>query len=125
MVALTQCILFKDVGSGKTIVAALAATFALEAGLQVALMAPTEILAEQHYQKISRWFEGSGVEVSWKLASRIKASEKRATYDANCNRHYHFVIGTQVPIQKDVQFKQLGLVIVDEQHRLVWVNDWV
>lgn len=105
-----------DVGSGKTIVAALAATFALEAGLQVALMAPTEILAEQHYQKISRWFEGSGVEVSW-LASRIKASEKRATYDAIATGTAHFVIGTQALIQKDVQFKQLGLVIVDEQHR--------
>ena len=105
-----------DVGSGKTIVAALAATFALEQGLQVALMAPTEILAEQHYQKILNWFEGSEVTVNW-LSSGVKAKEKRQTYEAITSGEAKFIIGTQALIQKDVIFNQLGLVIVDEQHR--------
>lgn len=105
-----------DVGSGKTIVAALAATFALEQGLQVALMAPTEILAEQHFKKISDWFEGSDVNVQW-LSSSVRAKEKRETYEAIANGEANFIVGTQALIQKDVNFHQLGLVIVDEQHR--------
>ncbi|CAM5205237.1 ATP-dependent DNA helicase RecG [Oligella ureolytica] len=105
-----------DVGSGKTIVAALAATFALEQGLQVALMAPTEILAEQHYQKILSWFDGSGITVHW-LSSSVKAKEKRQTYEDIASGQAKFIIGTQALIQKDVVFHQLGLVIVDEQHR--------
>lgn len=105
-----------DVGSGKTIVAALAATFALEQGLQVALMAPTEILAEQHYQKIMSWFDGSEVTVYW-LSSSVKAKEKRQTYEDIASAQAKFIIGTQALIQKDVVFNQLGLVIVDEQHR--------
>ena len=105
-----------DVGSGKTIVAALAATFALEQGLQVALMAPTEILAEQHFQKISSWFEGSGVSVHW-LSSSVKTKAKRETYESITSGQAKFIIGTQALIQKDVKFNQLGLVIVDEQHR--------
>ncbi|MDO5667255.1 MAG: ATP-dependent DNA helicase RecG [Alcaligenaceae bacterium] len=105
-----------DVGSGKTIVAALAATSVLEQGLQVALMAPTEILAEQHYRKICQWLEGSGVTVYW-LSSSVKSKEKRETYEAIANGQAKFIIGTQALIQKDVRFQQLGLVIVDEQHR--------
>lgn len=105
-----------DVGSGKTIVAALAATFVLAQGLQVALMAPTEILAEQHFRKISQWFAGSDVTVHW-LSSSVKAKEKRETYEAIANGQAKFIIGTQALIQKDVSFHQLGLVIVDEQHR--------
>lgn len=105
-----------DVGSGKTIVAALAACFVLEQGLQVALMAPTEILAEQHFKKISEWFDGSDVTVHW-LSSSVKAKEKRQTYEEIANGRARFIIGTQALIQKDVNFNQLGLVIVDEQHR--------
>ena len=105
-----------DVGSGKTIVAALAATFALEQGLQVALMAPTEILAEQHYQKIVNWLEGSGVKVCW-LSGSVKAKEKRQAYENIASGQAKFIIGTQALIQKEVVFDQLGLVIVDEQHR--------
>lgn len=105
-----------DVGSGKTIVAALSSTFALEQGLQVALMAPTEILAEQHFRKISTWFEDSDITVHW-LSSSVKAKEKRQTYEAIANGQAKFIIGTQALIQKDVNFDQLALIIVDEQHR--------
>lgn len=105
-----------DVGSGKTIVAALSSTFALEQGLQVALMAPTEILAEQHFRKISTWFEDSDITVHW-LSSSVKAKEKRQTYEAIANSQAKFIIGTQALIQKDVNFDQLALIIVDEQHR--------
>lgn len=105
-----------DVGSGKTIVAALAATFALAQGLQVALMAPTEILAEQHYRKISEWFADTDISVLW-LSGSIKAKDKREAYEAIANGQAKFTVGTQALIQKDVHFKQLALVIVDEQHR--------
>ena len=105
-----------DVGSGKTIVAALAATVALEQGVQVALMAPTEILAEQHYQKIRSWFEDSEVTVHW-LSGSMKAKEKRQTLEDIASGQAKFIIGTQALIQKGVDFHQLALVIVDEQHR--------
>lgn len=105
-----------DVGSGKTIVAALAATFALEQGLQVALMAPTELLAEQHFRKIQAWFAATGVAVVW-LSGSMKAKDKREAYEAIANGTAQFIVGTQALIQKDVNFHQLALVIVDEQHR--------
>ncbi|NOL49101.1 ATP-dependent DNA helicase RecG [Pelistega europaea] len=105
-----------DVGSGKTIVAALAATWVLQNGYQVAVMAPTEILAEQHYLKMQKWFAGTGIEVAW-LSGSLKVKEKRETQEKIQSGHAHLVVGTQALIQKGVEFAHLGLMIVDEQHR--------
>ncbi|AUZ04628.2 ATP-dependent DNA helicase RecG [Vitreoscilla sp. C1] len=105
-----------DVGSGKTVVAALAALHALEAGAQVAIMAPTEILAEQHFQKFKQWLEPMGIEVGWLAGStRKKAKDQiKTSLVDGCLR---VVVGTHALFQDDVVFAQLGLVIVDEQHR--------
>jgi ATP-dependent DNA helicase RecG len=111
-----QRLLQGDVGSGKTIVAALAAAQAIDAGYQAALMAPTEILAEQHARKLRGWLEPLGVEVAW-LAGSLKTREKRAALDAAASGHAQLVIGTHAIIQEAVAFARLGLVIVDEQHR--------
>jgi ATP-dependent DNA helicase RecG len=105
-----------DVGCGKTLVAALAALQAIENGYQVALMAPTEILAEQHYLKLSHWLEPLGVKVSW-LAGSLKARAKKASLDAIARGETQFAIGTHALFQDDVAFDRLGLAIVDEQHR--------
>lgn len=105
-----------DVGSGKTIVAALSALSALEAGAQVAVMAPTEILAEQHYVKFKQWLEPLGITVSW-LSGNLKKKEKDQVKTALADGHVHLAIGTHALFQEDVAFRQLGLVIVDEQHR--------
>lgn len=105
-----------DVGSGKTIVAALAALRAISHGVQVALMAPTEILAEQHFKKMLSWFETLGVKVCW-LAGSMPAKAKRESLEAIRSGHAQLVVGTQALIQDGVDFHQLGLVIVDEQHR--------
>ncbi|MDY3331990.1 MAG: ATP-dependent DNA helicase RecG [Pelistega sp.] len=105
-----------DVGSGKTIVAALAAAMVLQNGLQVAIMAPTEILAEQHYLKMQKWFAQTGVNVVW-LSGSLKAKEKREAQEKIQSGEAHLVIGTQALIQKGVEFAHLGLMIVDEQHR--------
>ncbi|MBB3103827.1 ATP-dependent DNA helicase RecG [Azomonas macrocytogenes] len=104
-----------DVGAGKTVVAALAALQALEAGYQAALMAPTEILAEQHYVNFAKWLEPLGLELAWlagklKGKSRLTALEKIA---AGCP----MVIGTHALFQDEVRFRNLALVIIDEQHR--------
>lgn len=105
-----------DVGSGKTIVCALAAAIAVEAGFQVAIMAPTEILAEQHYLKFQQWFASQGITVGWLSGSvRKKAREKIKTELANGTMQ--LAVGTHALFQEDISFHNLGLVIVDEQHR--------
>ncbi|MCB1763830.1 MAG: ATP-dependent DNA helicase RecG, partial [Gammaproteobacteria bacterium] len=105
-----------DVGSGKTVVAALAALQALEAGYQVALMAPTELLAEQHLRSFRRWLSPLGIEVSW-LTSRQKGKAREALLNALAEGKASLVVGTQALFQEDVSFGRLGLVIIDEQHR--------
>ncbi|RDK00626.1 ATP-dependent DNA helicase RecG [Paraburkholderia lacunae] len=111
-----QRLLQGDVGSGKTIVAALAAAQAIDAGYQAALMAPTEILAEQHARKLRGWLEPLGVSVAW-LAGSLKTRDKRAALEAAALGTAQLVIGTHAIIQDAVEFARLGLVIVDEQHR--------
>jgi ATP-dependent DNA helicase RecG len=110
-----QRLLQGDVGSGKTIVAALAACHAIESGWQAAFMAPTEILAEQHYQKLKSWLEPLGVRVAW-LSGSLKAAAKKAM-QAEAATHAQLVVGTHALIQDAVDFARLGLAIVDEQHR--------
>nr|WP_322106687.1 ATP-dependent DNA helicase RecG [Paraburkholderia sp. J41] len=111
-----QRLLQGDVGSGKTVVAALAAAQAIDAGYQAALMAPTEILAEQHARKLRGWLEPLGVQVAW-LSGSLKAKDKRAALEAAALGTAQLVIGTHAIIQDAVEFARLGLVIVDEQHR--------
>jgi ATP-dependent DNA helicase RecG len=111
-----QRLLQGDVGSGKTVVAALAATQAIDCGYQVALMAPTEILADQHFRKIAGWMEPLGVKVAW-LTGSLKKKDKLATTAMVESGEAQLVIGTHALIQDSVQFAKLGLVIVDEQHR--------
>ncbi len=104
-----------DVGAGKTVVAALAALQALEAGYQVALMAPTEILAEQHYITFKRWLEPLGIEVAW-LAGKLKG-KARASALEQIAVGAPMVVGTHALFQEEVKFKHLALAIIDEQHR--------
>ncbi|HEY1611404.1 MAG TPA: ATP-dependent DNA helicase RecG, partial [Paraburkholderia sp.] len=111
-----QRLLQGDVGSGKTVVAALAAAQAIDAGYQAALMAPTEILAEQHARKLRDWLAPLGVQVAW-LAGSMKTKEKRAALEAVALGTAQLVIGTHAIIQDAVEFARLGFVIVDEQHR--------
>jgi len=111
-----QRLLQGDVGSGKTVVAALAAAQAIDAGCQAALMAPTEILAEQHFGRIAQWLAPLGVRTVW-LAGKLKAAEKRAAQQAAGDGSAQLLIGTQALIQDAVAFANLGLAIVDEQHR--------
>ncbi|WP_153017055.1 DEAD/DEAH box helicase, partial [Pseudomonas amygdali] len=99
----------------KTVVAALAALQALEAGYQVALMAPTEILAEQHYINFQRWLEPLGVGVAW-LAGKLKGKARVASLEQIAGGT-PMVVGTHALFQDEVQFKNLALVIIDEQHR--------
>ena len=110
-----QRLLQGDVGSGKTIVAALAACQAIEAGYQVAFMAPTEILAEQHYLKLRAWLEPLGIEVAW-LTGSLKKSTKQAML-LQVASSAQLIVGTHALIQESVDFARLGLAIVDEQHR--------
>ncbi|MFK7995186.1 MAG: ATP-dependent DNA helicase RecG [Granulosicoccus sp.] len=105
-----------DVGSGKTIVAALAAAQAVESGYQVAMMAPTEILAEQHMLNFSAWFESLGIGVVW-LTGKLRAAARRASIEAIAMGHHKVVVGTHALFQTDVEFANLGLAIIDEQHR--------
>lgn len=105
-----------DVGSGKTVVAAAAACEAVAAGVQVALMAPTEILAEQHYKGFCEWFEPLGVQVGW-LSGRLSAKERRASQELIASGKARIAIGTHALFQTDAHFAELGLVIIDEQHR--------
>ncbi len=105
-----------DVGSGKTVVAALAAATAIGAGWQCALMAPTEILAEQHFRKLVGWLEPLGVTVAWLTGSR-KGKGRTAMLEQVASGAAGLVVGTHAVIQDDVRFCKLGLAIVDEQHR--------
>ena len=105
-----------DVGSGKTAVAALAAARAIAAGRQVALMAPTELLAEQHHATFRNWFEPMGIAVSW-LAGKLPVGARRQALAAIAEGRAQVVIGTHALMQEGVDFFDLGLVIVDEQHR--------
>jgi ATP-dependent DNA helicase RecG len=105
-----------DVGSGKTLVAALAACHVLEAGWQVALMAPTEILAEQHFNNFSAWFEPLGIRVAW-LAGKQKGKARLNAESEVTSGQAHLVIGTHALFQDSIKFARLGLVIIDEQHR--------
>jgi len=111
-----QRLLQGDVGSGKTVVAALAAAQAIDSGFQAALMAPTEILAEQHFQRIAGWMEPLGVKTAW-LTGSLRKREKEAALALAESGEAQLVIGTHALIQDSVQFARLGLVIVDEQHR--------
>jgi ATP-dependent DNA helicase RecG len=105
-----------DVGSGKTVIAALAATRAVEAGWQAAIMAPTEILAEQHFVRIGPMLEALGVPVVW-LAGGMRAADRRDARDALAGGAAGVAVGTHALIQESVRFARLGLAIVDEQHR--------
>ena len=105
-----------DVGAGKTLVAGVAACHALEEGWQVALMAPTEILAEQHYLNFKKWFEPMGLTVSW-LSGKQKGKAREASEQSIQQGSANLVIGTHALFQDNVKFAKLGLVIIDEQHR--------
>jgi ATP-dependent DNA helicase RecG len=111
-----QRLLQGDVGSGKTVVAALAALRAIENGTQAALMAPTEILAEQHFSKISEWLEKLGIATVW-LTGSMKRAAREKSVEAIESGAAKLVIGTHALIQDAVVFANLGLAIVDEQHR--------
>jgi ATP-dependent DNA helicase RecG len=111
-----QRLLQGDVGSGKTVVAALAALQAIESGCQVAFMAPTEILAEQHYRKLAAWLEGLPVTMAW-LSGSLTAKAKKKAREAIESGAAQFAIGTHALFQSEVTLPKLGLAIVDEQHR--------
>ena len=105
-----------DVGSGKTLVAALAALLAIDNAKQVALMAPTEILAEQHANNFANWLQPFGIEVGW-LAGKVKGKARVAQLEAIKNGDVQMIIGTHALFQESVEFHDLALVIIDEQHR--------
>lgn len=105
-----------DVGSGKTVVAALACAQCVDAGKQCAVMAPTEILAEQLYYKLHEWFTPLHVNVAW-LASSVSKKNKQTVYDALEKGEVHILVGTHALIQESVRFYDLGLAVIDEQHR--------
>ncbi len=105
-----------DVGSGKTVVAALSAAICIDAGWQCALMAPTEILAAQHFSKLVGWLEPLGVRVAWLTGSQ-KKKERTAMLELVSSGEAGLIIGTHAVIQEQVQFKRLALAIIDEQHR--------
>jgi ATP-dependent DNA helicase RecG len=111
-----NCLLQGDVGSGKTVVAALAAARAIDHGYQAAVMAPTEILAEQHHIKMQEWFGPLGVEIVW-LSGSLKAKEKKAAHAVIESGAAQLIIGTHALIQESVSFAKLGLAVIDEQHR--------
>ncbi len=105
-----------DVGSGKTVVAALAAARCMDAGWQCALMAPTEILAEQHFRKLITWLEPLGIQTAWLTGSQ-KTRERREALALIASGEAGLVVGTHAVIQDKVVFKNLALAIIDEQHR--------
>lgn len=111
-----QRLLQGDVGSGKTIVACMAALQAIESGWQVALMAPTEILAEQHYRKMLTWLSPLNLKIGWLTGSQLK-KERVAALASIASGEAQLVVGTHALFQQAVTFKSLGLAIVDEQHR--------
>ncbi|HGE6047017.1 TPA: ATP-dependent DNA helicase RecG [Vibrio cholerae] len=105
-----------DVGSGKTLVAALAAVRAIEHGYQVALMAPTELLAEQHSLNFAQWLEPMGIQVGW-LAGKLKGKARETELARIASGEVKMVVGTHALFQEQVSFDHLALVIIDEQHR--------
>ena len=111
-----QRLLQGDVGSGKTIVAALAMLQAVENGYQAVLMAPTEILAEQHYRKLHQWLSPLDIEIAW-LTGSLKKRDKLAMSEAIASGRASIAIGTHALIEDTVDFAKLGVVIIDEQHR--------
>ncbi len=111
-----QRLLQGDVGSGKTVIAALAAAQAFENGAQTAVMAPTEILAEQHFRKFSSWLTPLGINTEW-LTGGLKKSEKQRRLAKVAAGEIDVVIGTHALFQDPVEFRSLGLAIIDEQHR--------
>jgi ATP-dependent DNA helicase RecG len=111
-----QRLLQGDVGSGKTLVAAWLALHAVEAGLQVAFMAPTELLAEQHLASLGEWLKPLGIELAW-LSGRQKGKAREQTLTALASGRAAVAVGTHALFQDDVVFRDLGLVVVDEQHR--------
>ena len=111
-----QRLLQGDVGSGKTVVAALAALQCIENGYQAAVMAPTEILAEQHYRKFSEWLEPLGLKVAW-LSGSLKKSDKKQSLADISQGDAMIAVGTHALFEDEVVFKNLGLAIIDEQHR--------
>lgn len=111
-----QRLLQGDVGSGKTIVACMAALQAIESGWQVALMAPTEILAEQHYRKMLTWLSPLNIKIGWLTGSQLK-KERVAALASIASGEAQLVVGTHALFQQAVTFKSLGLALIDEQHR--------
>jgi ATP-dependent DNA helicase RecG len=111
-----QRLLQGDVGAGKTIVAVLAAVVAMENGFQVAFMAPTEILAEQHFRTVMRWLDGTKYRVRL-LTGRVTAAKRKELLPAIARGEIDLVIGTHALVQEHVTFRDLALVIIDEQHR--------
>ncbi len=109
-------LLLGDVGSGKTVVAAMAALQVIEAGQQVALMAPTELLSEQHLQSLQQWLEPLQIELAW-LSGRHSGSERALILGRIAAGQARVVVGTHALFQAEVRFAELGLVIIDEQHR--------
>ncbi len=105
-----------DVGSGKTLVAALAAMAVIGQGYQVALMAPTELLAEQHASNFTNWLKPLGLNVGW-LAGKLKGKARETALESIANGEANIVVGTHALFQEQVQFDKLALVIIDEQHR--------
>ncbi|HHH48013.1 MAG TPA: ATP-dependent DNA helicase RecG [Gammaproteobacteria bacterium] len=105
-----------DVGCGKTVVAALAALQALEAGFQVAIMAPTELLAEQHRRNFAQWLAPLDIDAHW-LSGKTKGKAREQTLAAIADGNARLTVGTQALFQEGVEFHDLGLVIIDEQHR--------
>lgn len=105
-----------DVGSGKTVVAAMTALAAIAGHYQVALMAPTEILAEQHYRTLKEWFTPLGIDIAW-LSGKLKGKARLDTKAAILDGRARMAVGTHALFQDDVHFQRLGLAIIDEQHR--------
>ena len=105
-----------DVGSGKTVVAAIACLKAIACGVQAAIMAPTELLAEQHWRSFSDWFRPLGLEPAWLSGSQKAAARRDSLYNIKYGRA-KIVVGTHALFQEGVEFKELGLIIIDEQHR--------
>ncbi|WP_114418001.1 ATP-dependent DNA helicase RecG [Marinospirillum perlucidum] len=105
-----------DVGSGKTLVAALAALKALANGYQAALMAPTELLAEQHYHNLTAWLQPLGIQVDW-LAGKMKGKQRQTALEQLALGETQLLVGTHALFQEEVVFSRLALVIIDEQHR--------
>jgi len=105
-----------DVGSGKTVVAAMAVLNAIAGGCQAAVMAPTEILAEQHFRQFRSWLEPLGIEVGW-LAGKLKGKARLDTKAAIADGRVQVAVGTHALFQEDVIFHRLGLAVIDEQHR--------